>query len=143
MAEHTPIPSTHHPLTHDWAHSYTLYSSPVNPRVSTLIYPHLMEISSYSWIVHLKHVWYFDVWIKTVIWIWCRICIINKNIVLYYFVFCDVPTNREIWVMHWTNIINSIDPTMMSEEYPIMIIRGLPMILICEIMTTIKKKSEM
>jgi hypothetical protein len=29
---------------------------------------------------------------------------------------------------------------MMSEEYPIMIIRGLPMILICEIMTMIKKK---
>ena len=29
---------------------------------------------------------------------------------------------------------------MMSEEYPIMIILGLPMILICEIMTTIKKK---
>ena len=90
MAEHTPIPSTHHPLTHDWAHSYTLYSSPVNPRVSTLIYPHLMEISPYSWIVHLKHVWSFDVWIKTVIWIWCRICIINKNIVLYYYYFLSV-----------------------------------------------------
>ena len=30
---------------------------------------------------------------------------------------------------------------MMSEEYPIMIIRGLPMILICEIMITIKKKN--
>ena len=29
---------------------------------------------------------------------------------------------------------------MMSEEYPIMIIRVLPMILMCEIMTTIKKK---
>jgi hypothetical protein len=40
-------------------------------------------------------------------------------------------------------MINSIDSTMMSEEYPIMIIRGLPMILICEIMITIKKKSEM
>lgn len=29
---------------------------------------------------------------------------------------------------------------MMNEEYTIMTIRGLPMILICEIMTTIKKK---
>ena len=29
---------------------------------------------------------------------------------------------------------------MMSEEYPIMIIRVLPIILMCEIMTTIKKK---
>ena len=29
---------------------------------------------------------------------------------------------------------------MMSEEYPIMIILGLPIILICEIMTTIKTK---
>jgi len=32
---------------------------------------------------------------------------------------------------------------MMSEEYPIIIIRGLPMIVICEIMTTINTKSEM
>jgi hypothetical protein len=31
---------------------------------------------------------------------------------------------------------------MMSEEYPIMMICGLPMILICEIMITIYKKSE-
>jgi hypothetical protein len=31
---------------------------------------------------------------------------------------------------------------MMSEEYPIMIIRGLPMILICEIMITIKKNQK-
>jgi hypothetical protein len=29
---------------------------------------------------------------------------------------------------------------MMSDEYPLMIIRGLPMILICEIMITINKK---
>ena len=29
---------------------------------------------------------------------------------------------------------------MMSEEYPMMIIRGLPMIFICEIMITINKK---
>ena len=32
---------------------------------------------------------------------------------------------------------------MMSEEYPIKIIRGLLIILICEIMITISKKSEM
>ena len=40
-------------------------------------------------------------------------------------------------------MINSIDLTMMSEEYPIMIIRGLSQILICEIMITINNKSEM
>ena len=36
-SDHTPIPSTHHPLIYEWAHWYTLYSSPVNPRVSTAI----------------------------------------------------------------------------------------------------------
>jgi hypothetical protein len=125
----TPMSSTHHPLTHDWAHHYALYSSPVNLRLGHP-YPlysspvgQLMEISSYSWIVHLKSDWSRDVSIKGVVWIGYRIFIINKNIVFYYFVFCDVPTNREIWVTHWANIINAIDPTMMSEEYPIMMIR--------------------
>ena len=30
-SDHNPILSTHHPLTHGWLHSYTLYSSHVNP----------------------------------------------------------------------------------------------------------------
>jgi hypothetical protein len=32
-SDHNPIPSTHHSLTHGWLHSYTLYSSHVNPRL--------------------------------------------------------------------------------------------------------------
>ena len=40
--EHTHIPYTQHPLTHDWAHSYILYALPVNPRLSTLLYPLLI-----------------------------------------------------------------------------------------------------
>ena len=79
------------PVTHIWARSYTLYSSPVG---------HLMEISSYSWIVHLKSDWSSDVWIKGVVWIWYRICIINTKVFFYIIIlFCiwDLPTNRKIW----------------------------------------------
>jgi hypothetical protein len=39
------------------------------------------------------------------------------------------------------NIINSIDLRMLSEEYRDMNTRGIPMILICKIMTKIKKKN--
>ena len=116
-----------------------------NQRLSTFIYP-LLITRGEKFVVFVncspQTDWSNDVWIKGVVWNWYRISIINKSIVLYYFVFffCNAPTNREIWVTHWANIINSIDPTMMSEEYPIMIILGLPIILICEIMTTIKTK---
>ena len=119
-----------------------------NSRVSTLLYPLL--ITRWSFDGH------FVVLVNSSPQIWlvtrrldqgsCMELIpylYNKQkhcIILFNF--CDVPTIPEIWVTHWANIINSIDPTMMSEEYPIMLIHGLPMILICEIMTTIKKNQK-
>ena len=123
-----------------------------NPRLTTLLYPLLITRWSFdrNFVVLVNS--------SPQLWLIARrldqgSCkefisyLYNKEkhcIILFCFVliFCDLPTILEIWVTHWTNIINSIHPTMMSEEYRIIIIRGLPMILICKIITKIKENQK-
>jgi hypothetical protein len=97
----TPILYTHHPSTHEWAHSYTLYSSPVG---------HLMDASPYLWIVHLKSDWARDVWIKGVVWIWYRICIINNKL---FYIICFFATYRP------TLRVSNHDHTLTSNDFNI------------------------